>query len=447
MELTLVGGLVIGLGLLLSILSHQRLLQCIVFFASFSGTAVLNFGEYGMAPDVVLLSFLLIMSFLSGRMLFPARVSGDHLIVGFFILVFASIAGLSSLFNWAVHGVVSLQVTQTAYLFFGICLTLVLSIEFNGLKRLEAGVVALRASATFISLWGLFQAVCYYTGIAYPAFLFNNSKSHFADMYDQRAAEGVVRIASVATEPSFMAMSLMIFGAFGATVVALDPSRRTRTWVVPVLLTLITVVLSTSSTGYCGLAVLCLLLARRHPAFAVAAFGLMAVVGGIFLMSVPNAWDGFYNMTFGKFQAGSYVERSTTFEPAINLFAKQPWFGFGWGADFSYSIVTLMLANVGLIGSVAFFLAVAVTLVASAKARQKFMVSDMQLAVYAEAAENALLVYLAESVVSGFKYVVADFWCLWAFVIAVPSCLVCVGESVRPSVSSFDIRRPRANSP
>jgi len=436
-ELTLIGGLVIVLGFLLSIVSNKGLLQCIVFFASFSGTAVLNFGEYGMAPDVVLLSFLLLASSVSGRLVVPARVSGDHLIVGFLILMFASIAGLSSLFNGALHGLVSLQVTQTAYLLFGVCLTLVLSIELSSLERLEGGLVALRASATFISLWGLFQAACYYTGLVYPAFLFNNSKSHFADMYDQRATEGVVRIASVATEPSFMAMSLMIFGAFGATVVALDPLQRRPSWVIPVFLTLITVALSTSSTGYCGLAVLCLLLARRRPAFALAAFGSTAVVGAILLLSVPRAWDAFYNMTLGKFQAGSYVERSTTLAPAMEMFLQHPWFGFGWGANFSYSIATLMLANVGLVGSVSFVVAVVCTLIASGTARQKFMTFDSRLAIYAEAAENALLVYLAESLVSGFKYVVADFWCLWAFAIAIPSCLVCMGEDVRPSVPRF----------
>ena len=217
MELTLVGGFVIAIGFWLSMTSHERLVQSIVFFASFSGTAVLNFGEYGMAPDVVLLSFLLLASVLSGRVLVPARISGDHLTVGFLILVFTSIVGLSSLFNGAAHGLVSLQVTQTVYLLFGVCLTLVMSVEFATLERLEAGLAALRASAIFISAWGLLQLACYYTGLEYPAFLFNNSTSHFADMYDQKAAEGVVRIASVATEPSFMAASLMIFGTFGAT--------------------------------------------------------------------------------------------------------------------------------------------------------------------------------------------------------------------------------------
>jgi hypothetical protein len=441
-ELTLVGGFIIGLGLLLSMLSHQRLLQSIVFFSSFSGTAVLNFGDYGMAPDVVLLSFLLLAGLLSGRLLYSAQLSKDHLIVGFLILVFAAIVVLSSLFNGAVHGLVPIQVTQTTYLLFGICLTLVLSIEFSILERLEAGIVALRAGATFISLWGLFQAACYYAGMTYPAFLFNNSTSHFADMYDQRAAQGVVRIASVATEPSFMATSLMIFAAFGATVVALDPMRRTTSWVLPVILTVVTVALSTSSTGYFGLAILGLLLARRRPMFAVAMFGCVAVIGGLWLASVPSAWDALYNMTFGKFEGGSYVERSTTIAPAMELFSRQPWFGFGWGADFSYSLVTQMLANLGIVGSFSFLFAVTGTFVASGNARKRFRTSGSNLAVYAEAAENALLVYLAESMVSGFKYVVADFWCLWAFAIAIPSCLACIGDEVRSAVSGLGTWRP-----
>ena len=440
MELTLVGGFVIALGLLLSIMSQQRLVQCIVFFSSFSGTAVVNFGDYGMAPDVVLLAFLLLASVLSGRLLVSARVSGDHLIVGLLILVFTSIVVFSFLLNGALHGVVSLQVTQTAYLLFGICLTLILSIELASLERLEAALVALRAGATFISLWGLFQAACYYAGVEYPAFLFNNSTSHFADMYDQRAAEGIVRIASVATEPSFMAMSLMIFGAFGATVVSLDPLGRTKAWIVPLVLTLATVGLSTSSTGYFGLTVLCLLLARRRPMFTLAVFGSVAVLGGLWIATVPTAQDALYNMTFGKFEHGTYVQRSRTLAPAMELFSRQPWFGFGWGADFSYSIVTLMLANVGLVGSLAFVLAVMGTLIASMTARQT---EASSLAVYAEAAENALLVYFAESAVSGFKYVVADIWCLWAFAIAIPSCLVCQSEEVRPRTSGLQVWRPK----
>jgi hypothetical protein len=435
-ELTLIGSVVIALGFVLSLASLQRLVQCIVFFASFSGTAVMNFGDYGMAPDVVLLACLLFGSLLSGRIMVRARVSQDLLIADFLLLVFTSITVVSFLINGAIHGLASLQVTQSIYLLFGICLTLVLSVELSTQERLEGGVRALRASAVFISLWGLFQAACFYTGAEYPAFLFNNSQSHFADMYDQRAADGVVRIASVATEPSFMALSLMIFGSFGATVIALDPARRTAGWLLSVGLTLATVALSTSSTGYFGLLVLGLLLMRRRPMFAAGIFAGIAVIGGLYIASVPSARDALYNMTLGKLDRGSYLERSSTFGPAIEAFQRHPFFGAGWGTDFSYSLVTQMLANVGLVGTAAFLIAGGATLAASRSARRNPGAAAQHLAVYAEAAENAFVVYLAESVVSGFKYVVADFWCLWAFTLAVPCCIVLARKDMKVSMAT-----------
>jgi hypothetical protein len=121
----------------------------------------------------------------------------------------------------------------------------------------------------------------------------------------------------------------------------------------------------------------------------------------------------------------------------MEMFSRQPFFGFGWGADFSYSIVTQMLANVGLVGGAAFLVAAGATLVASRNARRGSDAATSHLAIYAEAAENAFIVYLAESVVSGFKFVVADFWCLWAFAIAIPTCLVSVRDDMNSSMASI----------
>jgi hypothetical protein len=428
-ELTAVGALVVALGLIFGLTSQRRLVQCIVFFASFSGTAVVNFGDYGMAPDLPLLGFLIAGALLSGRLMQPARMSTDHLTAALLIISFAVIVVMSLLWNGGLRGLPSIQLTQTAYLLFGVFLTLVLSIELSQPDRLEAGVGALRASATFISFWGLFQWACYYAHITYPAFLFNNSTSHFADMYDQRATEGVVRIASVATEPSFMAISLMIFGAFGATVLLHEPQLRTRGWIVAVFATLATVALSTSTTGYFGIAVLALLLARRRPGTVLVAGIIVGLIAAVVLASSPDLRDGVYNMTLGKISGGTYMERTSTFAPAMKRFEREPWIGTGWGTDFSYSIVTLMLANAGILGSAAFLIAVGATLAASRAARAGIASGPPYLATYAEAAENAMIVYLANSAVSGFKYVVADSWCLWAFALAIPTCLARLAES------------------
>ncbi len=76
------------------------------------------------------------------------------------------------------------------------------------------------------------------------------------------------------------------------------------------------------------------------------------------------------------------------------------------------------------------------TLAASRSARRNPGAAAQHLAVYAEAAENAFVVYLAESVVSGFKYVVADFWCLWAFTLAVPCCIVLARKDMKVSMAT-----------
>jgi O-antigen ligase len=141
---------------------------------------------------------------------------------------------------------------------------------------------------------------------------------------------------------------------------------------------------------------------------------------------VPAARDALYVMTLGKFEVGTYGERAATLGPAIQAFERQPLLGTGWGTDFSYSVATQMLANSGLIGTALFVCAIIATLVASRKARRRYAERSRTLALYAEAAENAFIVYLAESVVTGFKYVVADIWCLWALAIAIPSCLTCL---------------------
>jgi hypothetical protein len=410
-------------GLVLFFFSQRRLVQAIVFFAPFSGTAIINFSAYGMSPDVFLFGIYLIWKMISGEAFERLRVGRGHLQIALLLVVFATVCIGSLLFNGGMGGLAPIQITQTAYLMFGLSLTAVLSFEFVRDGRLEDAVTALRASATFISLWGIFQVACYYTGIEYPAFLFNNSTSHFADMFDQRAGS-FIRIASVAIEPSFLATTLMIFGAFGATLVTIHDTFRTRPWVLPTALTLGVVLASTSTTGYVGLATLLLLLGMRQPG-KVALLGLLCAVAlAAVLALVPEVRDIAYAFTLGKTSSGSYMDRTATVWKAFDLFLQKPWLGWGWGSDYSYSIVSIMLCNTGIIGTGIFVLALVGTLGALRAAQSAVVASGgAKLQAYALAAENALIVYLAQNAVSGFKYVVADFWCFWGLAIAIPSCL------------------------
>ena len=431
MVITSTGIALIALGVLLFCTSPRRLLAALVFFSSFSSTAVINFSNYGMAPAVVFLGLFLTWKLLGGEVLQGVQMSKDQSIAMLLIAGFGAASVASLVVNQASREVLPIQTTQTAYILFGIGITLVLSIELLRRDRLDTAISALRAAAAFIALWGFLQAACHYTGMTYPATVFNNSTSHFADMFDQRASVGVIRIASVATEPSFMAMSLMIFGAFGATILAIEPRLRTKAWVIPVALTLLVVVASTSSTGYVGLGVLALLLARRRPGLIFGLCAGAAVAGSVLLMFLPDFRDALYEFTFAKGSSGSYIERTEAVWDAFALFGKQPLFGLGWGGNFSFSIVSTLLADVGLVGTVLFSAAILATLLASRAARLACTApAEWRLRAYAEGTENALIVCMALSVISGFHFVVADFWCLWAMALAIPSALARASQGV-----------------
>jgi hypothetical protein len=437
MTLTVIGGVLIAFAILSFLFFPLRLMQAVVFFSSFSCTAVINFPNYGMQPPVLLLPIYLARKIVSGDFLRPIRANRDFLLVVLPLAVFAILSIVSLLINQALRSVVTFQVTQTAYALFGIIVTLTLSIEFLNRNRLEAAIRALRAGAVFISLWGIVQVICFYAHIPYPN-LFNNSNSHAADMFNQHG-NGIIRIASVALEPSFMAVSLMIFGSFGATLLVTEPRFRTRAWRISTGIAILVVAASTSTTGYLGIAVLALLLAVRRPGLVLVTGAIAILASSLVLALLPSFANVVYEVTLGKTATGSYIDRSNTVWHALHLMEQQqPWIGWGWGGVESDSIVTQLLTATGGIGTICFFGAVMATLFASRTARKASR--DWKLRAYARGAENAMIVFMAEAVVSSFHFNVADFWCMWAMAIAIPSVMHQSNLAVHP-ISSVVLRR------
>jgi O-antigen ligase len=124
------------------------------------------------------------------------------------------------------------------------------------------------------------------------------------------------------------------------------------------------------------------------------------------------------------------MERTTSMLQAIDLFWRSPWVGWGWGTYSSLNSVLHWLANTGLVGTAVFLLAYLAPLGASIGARSAVAAAGhWKLSAYAMGMENATIVCLAMSVVSGFKFVSPDIWCLWAMTIAVASCLRCAGQA------------------
>jgi hypothetical protein len=227
-----------------------------------------------------------------------------------------------------------------------------------------------------------------------------------------------------------MAASLLHFVAFGASALAVEPRLRTKRWVLAVLFALTVIVLSNSSTGYIGLAVLAVLLAIQRPAVAIK-WGLLAGASLVALtMAVPSFQEALWEATLGKSETSSFVDRMGGAIGGWEIFLANPVIGAGWGSAPTTSVITMLLGNTGILGTVLFFGCLASTLLACRHARKSYFSDDhWKLASYAVGVENALIVSMACAVSSGLKFVVLDDWWLWGLGIGIASRSLVAGDS------------------
>jgi len=420
MSITITGLLLLLAAFVFLFFREDLLLPALVFFIPFSCTAVLNVTavSYGLAPTILFALCYFLLIFVTGRYTRRAILARDAFLslmgligFAFCVLVSAAVASL--------QGPLTLfQVTQNIFMCFGIFMALVFALALTDEAVLRRAMTAFRWSAVFISLWGVLQVACFYSGIPYPSVIFNNSISDFANMYDQRQG-AVIRIASVAVEPSYMAFSLLSFFTFATTMLFVRKEYWRRDWLFAAILSGGVMLLSTSSSAYFGLVVFGLLLIFQRPALLLVAGVGLTLAASAVLAALPKLREALYVMTIGKSSTYSYKERTGSMTEAFRTFGEQPIFGGGWGVDHSYSIATQLLANVGLLGTCAFLVAAALPLMAAHLTRRQLDARGPS--VYATpilAASNALFVLLATCIVAGFRYGVLDIWFIWGLLIA-----------------------------
>jgi hypothetical protein len=427
----------------------DRLPYYVVFFAPFSATAVINFtglgyksGGLGLTPAMLFLFGYFCSQVGFGFALRRGTVSKGLLIQISLIGLFVVILLASLAVNGLIERPTPFQITQTIYVLLGAATTVALSFEFCRQEAIERAVKVVRAAAVFTSLWGWLQVGCFVAGVPYPSFLFNNSLSDFADMFDQHGAN-YMRIASVAVEPSFFAASLLHFVTFGITVLVCEPRLRTRGWILSVAVCTVTLLGCSSSTGYFGLAVLALVLLIRSP-LRSAAFGVMGSLAFLVLVaSIPKFSAVLISATVDKGQSVSYTERAAATFQGFQMFLRHPLIGGGWGrVRPPASAITMVLADVGLIGTTVFLITCIATLFELQSRRSANLCGPhWRLAAYAAGVQNALIVAFACAVVSSIKYVVLDDWYFWAIGIATASRLPRVGRVLDERTSGY-FRQP-----
>ncbi len=423
-------------------------------FAPFSGTAIVNLsglsyksGGVGLSPAIFFFMMFIAAQMFRGSAFQPVRISTGHLLQIALIGLFSLTCLVGLLGNGAFRGITPFQITQTVYLFIGIICTCTMSFEFARDGALETAIAVLRASAVFVSLWGLMQFFCSLSGLPYPSVVFNNSMSDFADLFDEQIDE-LSRIASVAVEPSFFAAAMMHFAAFGATVIVYEKRLRTRSWVIPVAIVLLALVLSTSTTAYGGLAVLAILLLVQRPLTTLIA-APPAVIGAIFAVTIiPKLRDSILQMTVQKSTTSSYQERFEDMRQALAAFSKAPIFGTGWASAPNINEITTLLSSFGIVGTCIALAAAGATMLELWLGRARLEYSrDWKLAAYAAGVQNALLVAFATAVSSGQKYVDLDDACYWAVAIALTSRMAIARRAMRSGESGSETALPRSRQP
>lgn len=459
MQIPIIGYVCIAAGMGCFLFYPKGLYVCTIFSLPFSATAIVNIGGDDSARGIqAWLFFAALWMFREFFRLSPnARPKTWRLLrrPRMQLFAFATVAIFSLIVPLTAAGSIwiesaelmsngaaplsltSEQITQVAYLLFGIIFVFFIAVKNSEAGQLARTIKLFATSVLFTAVWGLLQSLCFTSGLQYPSYIFNTSATESAKGYlENFQGLGLTRISSVATEPSTFAQCTII--ALALITVALlfrgaviSPKRDKMA----VVLMLSALILSTASTAYVGILTLAVLLTvvlahcgRLSKKYIVASL-IVPVALVIAIVSVPILREIAQSQLLGKFETFSGLERVNSVFLAANYFLTSPILGLGWGSVTSHDLIFKLLSNVGLIGFVVFFVFILsmvrrlhrIAWPRCATAR----VSDQTYWCLQGLIAVILAIFL--SLINGFPLVFGDFWFVLGFGLAAP--LVGIGTA------------------
>jgi len=447
--MTLLGYLMLPVGLACLLLSRKYLYRIFVFWTLFSATSVINFGE---GENASALQVWMLFGSLWILRLILEKVSTisfalDHRILrpSLWLIAFLLVALISLIMPMYINGALAItspilgdtseiplyltahNVTQILYLVFGVVIAIcVAQSNLQDEQRHETEKIIL-LSAIFISVWGLFQFLCNVTGLPYPDAIFNNSGSASAKGFLQTLDSGVSRITSAAVEPSVLAQSLI-------TVLPLTlPAWLKRGYILSsfidrsaAVLFITLLILCTSSTAYLGLLMFAVMLLAallrtrtlsmaKATKIAVSATSIAAVVIGAAVSSMPIARDVATAVLLDKSSSASALERVRTVALAYGYFQQFPVLGIGWGSATSHDLIVKLLSNVGFIGTFTYLGAMWCVIRSNWRTLGP-LINPMGLSRFVWTLSFAI--FLLTSVLTGFPLAFGNFWLILGMAIA-----------------------------
>lgn len=386
MEITPIGWLLIPLGVILFVVYPEGLYALTIFFVPFTATSILNSGSGDTGSGIqpfMFFGLLLLLQDLGAilwrmKFRFVQSIRTPVLLYGLFLLICGASLIMPILINGKVevptNGSLSATVEPLLFdygrlkIFFGLIFEFLLTISVARRNLIPRGFVRTSRiyviSGVFVCLWGLLQFVLYLAHIPYPYMIFNNSASPNAQGY--KAVLDVVamrRVSSVALEPSTLAVTLV--GIIPLLIIPIANrirlfGKHLDRFIVALLF--ITLVLTTSATGYLGFGALCLLLPfsvsglRKVRQRILIAFAFLASVSVAAYFTVPVVRDFVQVTLLDKSGSYSALERWVVVSIDFQYFRQYPFLGIGWGSAPTHDTVAGILSSCGLLGLLSFTL-------------------------------------------------------------------------------------------
>src|SRR5262249_54463555 len=150
----------------------------------FSGCAAINLGDtFGL--QISLFFFLCYAALLtlgrdSGRWL---NFAAGQIVPMVLTILFGAAVLLSLYLSILDRELLPINISVSTFIAVGLCVTWLTVAYLHSERRIFEILTIEFASVAFIGSWSALQLLCSLLGLPYPDFIFNNSASHFAQLY------------------------------------------------------------------------------------------------------------------------------------------------------------------------------------------------------------------------------------------------------------------------
>ena len=383
MEITPIGWILIPLGILL--LSRPKWLYILaVFFTPFTATAIINRGSGDTAAGIQPYLYFGAMLFLrkaleltySLRFRLLRSIRRPLLIY----LSFVCVCAISVVMPFIIDGRAEVlsngtldasllpirfsakNVAALISLIYGFLFTVLVVRESVAQTQFMRTLRIYVASGIFVSFWGFLQFGLGLINVPYPYQIFNNNASPYAQLGGAMSLLNVVRISSVAMEPS--AFALIMVGMFAIQLIAIQGKRYIfgrRIDRLTLGVFFVALMLTGSGTGYIGFlstSVMGYIVFMRRQKKVIRRSLLLLMGAGLFvglLFALPPTRLYMQEAIFSKADSVSALERGTIILADLKYFLNYPVLGIGWGTAPAHDLTLGILANSGLLGLTSFF--------------------------------------------------------------------------------------------